>query len=330
MYHAIATGTLYYLEASSTFDQEDFNRASEFLKSARDVCQCYRRKSDSFFYSNNQPYTEIEAHAELGYAESLLELAFINIMRDEKMVTFFQSSLKIRECYSCYKLCLQILNKVQWSNPTLKKEFECGVFFGLGAFNLMISLLPQRALKILEFIGFSGDKELGLGFLKKAAAMTTCLRSPLCGLMLLMYYTYITNLLNLEKEEEQVESELLLKIWLAKYEKSALFLFFAGRHSIVSFNLTLAIECFNRSIQAQNEWRNYHHLCYWELMWCHAIQGDWKPAIDFAERLACESRWSQVSYRYLKSVFILQLLHDDKHLDPKQALAYKEQVSELM
>lgn len=29
---------------------------------------------------------------------------------------------------------------------------------GLGTFNLMISLLPARIIKLLEFIGFSGNK----------------------------------------------------------------------------------------------------------------------------------------------------------------------------
>lgn len=29
---------------------------------------------------------------------------------------------------------------------------------GLGTFNLMISLLPGRVIKLLEFIGFSGNK----------------------------------------------------------------------------------------------------------------------------------------------------------------------------
>lgn len=29
---------------------------------------------------------------------------------------------------------------------------------GIGAFNLMISMLPSRIIKLLEIIGFSGDK----------------------------------------------------------------------------------------------------------------------------------------------------------------------------
>lgn len=37
-------------------------------------------------------------------------------------------------------------------------HFESGVRMGVGTFNLMISLLPARIIRLLEFIGFSGNK----------------------------------------------------------------------------------------------------------------------------------------------------------------------------
>lgn len=37
-------------------------------------------------------------------------------------------------------------------------HFESGVRMGVGTFNLMISLLPARVIRLLEFIGFSGNK----------------------------------------------------------------------------------------------------------------------------------------------------------------------------
>ena len=32
-----------------------------------------------------------------------------------------------------------------------------------------------------------------------------------------------------------------------------------------------AIYRFEESVDAQSEWRQFHHLCYWELMWCHRL-----------------------------------------------------------
>lgn len=51
-----------------------------------------------------------------------------------------------------------------------------------------LSLLPARILKLLEFVGFSVDRAVGLAELEKAAANTT-FRAPLCTSFLLFYYT---------------------------------------------------------------------------------------------------------------------------------------------
>lgn len=54
--------------------------------------------------------------------------------------------------------CLVILKSRKWESETHRVHFESGVKMGIGTFNLMISLLPGRVIKLLEFIGFSGDK----------------------------------------------------------------------------------------------------------------------------------------------------------------------------
>ena len=46
----------------------------------------------------------------------------------------------------------------KWQNDQHRKDFESGVRMGVGCFNLMISLLPARIMKLLEWIGFGGNK----------------------------------------------------------------------------------------------------------------------------------------------------------------------------
>ena len=36
------------------------------------------------------------------------------------------------------------------------------VSFGYGAFQLALSMLPEKVLKLIEFLGFHSDKEVGL------------------------------------------------------------------------------------------------------------------------------------------------------------------------
>ena len=50
------------------------------------------------------------------------------------------------------------MNHRDWSDCQYRADFESGVRMGVGAFNLMISLLPARVMKLLEFIGFNGNR----------------------------------------------------------------------------------------------------------------------------------------------------------------------------
>ncbi|XP_035698771.1 tetratricopeptide repeat protein 39B-like [Branchiostoma floridae] len=70
-------------------------------------------------------------------------------------------------------------------------------------------------------------------------------------------------------------------------------------------NVPEAIVKFEESIVAQSEWRQFHHLCYWELMWCHAFLGDWLMAASYAERLFNESKWSKACYMYQRAAFLV-------------------------
>lgn len=47
-------------------------------------------------------------------------------------------------------------------------------------------------------------------------------------------------------------------------------------------------------IGAQQEWRQIHHLCYWELMWAYTFELKWLEAYRYADLLCKESKWSQV------------------------------------
>lgn len=49
-------------------------------------------------------------------------------------------------------------------------------------------------------------------------------------------------------------------------------------------------------IAAQQEWRQIHHLCYWELMWAYSFEQNWKEAYRYADHLCKESKWSQVPH----------------------------------
>ncbi|CAH8568648.1 unnamed protein product [Heterobilharzia americana] len=327
MYQELANSTVLFIQGMATIEQENLELAKENLRTTLKACTANRRKaaiSETFTKQIDKNrnaifnlYTDEQAHAELCYAEGLLQLAFLSMLQDEKLTSLIKCSLKIRQCYKCYRICWRILKYRNWENHISKSAFESGVHLGVGAFNLMISMLPRRVLKLLEFVGFSGDRQFGLEQLRMGAQMHDSLRGPLCALLLLSYDLYATHMLgdsvvsvSCEQPEHFKEARELLDQWSVVYPKSAIFLLLAGRLEEISGNLTAAIGLFQRSIDSQSDWVHYHHLCYWELIWCYALQADWQQAVCYTEKLALESRWSQASYRYMKAAFLLQSIED--------------------
>ena len=58
------------------------------------------------------------------------------------------------------RTCWEILEQRSWSekDDQFKSHFEGGVQLGVGTFNLVMSLLPPRITKLLQFIGFTGSR----------------------------------------------------------------------------------------------------------------------------------------------------------------------------
>ncbi|KAG7230779.1 hypothetical protein INR49_019593 [Caranx melampygus] len=98
-----------------------------------------------------------------------------------------------------------VLQSAGYTHGDNHGHFEGGVKLGVGAFNLMISMLPTRTLKLLEFVGFSGNK--------------------------------VSWLMTGTGEGDVEDAEKLLQPYLKKYPKGSIFLFFAGRIEEIKGNL---------------------------------------------------------------------------------------------
>ncbi|XP_076462469.1 tetratricopeptide repeat protein 39B-like [Babylonia areolata] len=323
MYHSLGYGTILYIQAVMTFDMADIERAITAMKQSIVVSNKLRKRT-SLIGSlskvtsgvNYNDFTEEEVHAELIYAESLLIRALLTFIQDENLVSFVKGGLKIRECYKIYKECNKMLQKRNWEKDQFKMHFESGVRMGVGTFNLMISLLPSKIMKVLEFVGFSGSKRLGLRELMKGSQQTPS--SPTSWVRIPLH-THTPFLLCLGDGDIDLATQLSQQC-LETFPKGALFLFFAGRIEEISGNIDEAIVRFEETIDAQSEWRQFHHLCFWELMWCYCFKSDWLMAMKYAERLCKESRWSKATYTYQKASFLLMC--EDQTEDTKAHLKY--------
>ncbi|XP_062310441.1 tetratricopeptide repeat protein 39A isoform X1 [Osmerus eperlanus] len=313
MYHALIYATVLEMQAMMTFEQEDITSAGNTMKTAQEVCQRFRKKSPGLVSkSAGDALTEEQLHAEVCYAECQLQRSALTFLQDENMVSFIKGGIKVRNSYLIYKELhgfIQSRNSLRGPNHI---HLEGGVAFGIGAFNLTLSLFPPRILKVLEFAGFSGDKEYGLSQLLEGATALN-LRSMLCALLLLCYYTFLTFILGSTGtgEGEVVDAEKLLKPFRLRYPQGAIFLFFEGRTEEIKGNIDEAVVLFEDGCKAQQQWKQFHHMCYWELMWCFTYKRVWRMAYFYADLLSQESRWSKAMYVYMKAAYLSMLPHEE-------------------
>lgn len=312
MYHSLGHSIFLFLEAILTVEPAAIKTASKSLKHSLIVCNRFRRKNTigeslgKMVKKNNyEQLTEIEAHAELCYAECLLLKAVLTFMEDETLGSFIKAGLKIKSCFNSYKDCQQILNKRHWESEQSKLHFESGVKMGIGTFNLMISMLPSRVIKLLEFIGFSGNKEHGLLDLTQGYKMKG-IRQILCTMTLLGYHLIVMHVLS-HKEGDMGICQDILDKQLAKYPDGVWFLFFRGRLEFLKGRLDESIRYYTRSWKSQDLWPQFHHVCFWELLWVHCLKCEWREALQYSSRLKQESKWSKCLYTYQKAVIMIML-----------------------
>ncbi|CAI9557917.1 unnamed protein product [Staurois parvus] len=317
IYHALGYSTILVMQAAMTFEPQDIQMGIGTMKEALQTCQRFRKRNSVVESLSNlvskqtgEQLSEEEMHAEICYAECLLQKAALTFVQDENMINFIKGGLKIRTSYQIYKECHQVLSGMAQdkNSSDTYHQFEGGVKLGIGAFNLMLSLLPSRILRLLEFIGFSGNRELGLQQLRDGASGTS-LRAILCVLTLLFYHTYVSLILG-TGEGNLEEAEALIEPYLKKFPNGSIILFYTARIGVLKGNFEQAQVTFQQCIKSQHEWKQIHHLCYWELMWCYTFQQDWLQAHRYADLLSKESKWSKAIYVFQKAA-ILSMLPED-------------------
>uniref|UniRef100_A0A672KS38 Tetratricopeptide repeat domain 39A n=1 Tax=Sinocyclocheilus grahami TaxID=75366 RepID=A0A672KS38_SINGR len=321
MYHALTYATILEMQAMMTFDLEDILAAGNTMKEAQAVCQRYY-ESVIMFVSSPE-----ELHAEVCYAECLLQRAALTFLQDENMISFIKGGMKVRNSYQIYKELHTVLKSASYVHGDNHGHFEGGVKLGVGAFNLMLSLLPTRTLRLLEFVGFSGNKEFGLQQLQEGSAEQT-FRSFLCNMLLLCYHTFMSFILG-TGEGDVKDAEKLLQPYLKKYPKGSIFLFFAGRIEEIKGNLDAAIKRFEECCEAQQDWKQFHHMCYWELMWCFTYKRHWKMAYFYADLLSKENSWSKATYAYMKAAYLSMMSREECQPFGENEVALFRQVPSL-
>ena len=205
--------------------------------------------------------------------------------------------------------------RTNWETDQHRKDFEGGVRLGIGTCHLVFSKLPAKITKLLEFIGFSGNRVTGIHELKTVCEDKDGFRQFLACLVLLGHCIWISSFI----DEEQCSVELweeILQEKLAKHPNGASFLFLKGRFHFVQGEMKTAIHWYKEACNFLEKYPLLCHTYYWELNWAHQYSLDWMGAYHYANLLFEDSKWSKCFYAYQKAS-LLCMVKDDLNENQK-------------
>ncbi|KAL3115831.1 hypothetical protein niasHT_007131 [Heterodera trifolii] len=333
-YHSLGHATVLFIKAMMSFEKTDMERAMDAVRRGCALVEQFRPKNslaESFLSFINpsraqREITDEEMHAELCYAELLVIRALLTFFIDETLGGFIKGAFRIRMCYQSFKECHRMLRSIPpchlsacpSSNPSLRRQFEAGIRAGFGLFNVMLSAMPTRVSALLQLVGFSGDRDFGMSelvsvcpfflpfecrFFQQSASMADTLRAPLAAMVLISYQLFLAHLLDGCPPDLALCSQLLAPL-VRQFPNGAVVLFLRARFHLVNGELDRAIQLNNRSIQSQNVYKQFQHICHWELVTVHMVLMHWNRAAWHAKKLLEENQWSKCVYTYLLAILV--------------------------
>ncbi|KAI8051415.1 uncharacterized protein B0P05DRAFT_518625 [Gilbertella persicaria] len=319
MYYALGHSFILFLKCVMTFQEEDIVTALNMLKHTIELASQQRKKDSHWINSvtnwvkgtsleDIKAMTVVERHAELVHAEAYLLKALLGILHDESVMSFLRESLNIRSSYNTYMILEKYVNE---ADQPLDEHFTSGVALGVGCFSLILSMLPASVIKVAEFVGFSSDRDHGLQVLESASRDEDQhgLRRPLCDMVLISYHIVLSQMIPLSKVNGPF-AESVLHRCLKDYPRGVFFLYFNGRLMVSKRLLDEAEEQYQKAIETQKDWKQLHHMCFWELGPIYMMRQQWQKAFDIYTGLQKESNWSKAVYSYLKAVSLYMLGKD--------------------
>ncbi|CDH55628.1 40s ribosomal protein s7 [Lichtheimia corymbifera JMRC:FSU:9682] len=331
MYYALAKAVLLALKSVMTFQSADFEVAINAMQHTVQLARNIQRQS----------------HSSLWFLTSWIHTGLTpEKLKQMRPLHRHAARLHIRQAYMTYtvleKYVLQVDEENTGGTPP-DDHFRSGVLFGMGAFKVMLSLLPRTVLRLIEFIGFTSDREQGMKLLqapgewdvyKKTGEMPSIqgpdegLRRQFCDMLLIAYHVLLAKLIPVNDCDDPLAAA-ILSYNLQLYPNGVFFLYLHGRQLFSETKLDEATDEYIRAINIQKDWKQLQHICYWERGLVSTLQQDWKTAAEMFDILYMESNWSKAVYTYFKGVALYMHALEEKQ-DAKKRHSLMTQATYMM
>lgn len=321
LYHSHCHSMLLFFKVYMSLELPEVKKAEEASQKTIKFCEEIRSLTlrDNFFvkmffdHDYNQ-FNDEELHAELIRAEQTVFATLMEFCVDQSIFVLMKVSYRLRSVYMMFKSFAKILDTKEWSSETSSSTFTTGVKLGLGIYNLMFSMVPERLMSILSMVGFKGSKYEGLALLREASDAND-IRSFVAQMLVSFYECYLDQMWNV-RSTSTVNTINYIQHGLKTNSLSIWYSLFKGKISLIENNLEQAITDFEACVRLKNciDIKQLTTLYHWELMWCYALKGDWKKAIQCCHDLRNICVWSQSTLCYLEASFRIMYL-ETKLLD---------------
>ncbi|XP_026091599.1 tetratricopeptide repeat protein 39C-like [Carassius auratus] len=330
-----------FLNAMMTFEEEKMQVASDDLKTTEKLCESdnagvietIRNKIKKSMDSQRAGVEIVDRlQRQIIVADCQVYLAVLSFVKQE-LSAYIKGGWILRKAWKMYNKCYSDISQLQeacrrrssdqqgalasdQANHNTSGEsggrvteevldrLKGSVSFGYGLFHLCISMVPPHLLKIINLLGFPGDRQQGLDSLA-CASESKDMKAPLATLALLWYHTVVQPFFALDGSDSQaglLEAKAILQKKAIVYPNSSLFIFFRGRVQRLECQINSALTSFQDALEFASDQREIQHVCLYEIGWCSMIEMNFEDAFRSFERLKNESRWSQCYYAYLTGV----------------------------
>jgi len=322
--YAAGMGVIKSIECLMTMNTSHIQEAINYMKFANEFSNQRRKRhsytsmiSSSLFRSfDYNSYTDEEAHAELIYAGTQIALGLLSIIEDQSIYGIINAAFTIRSSHSTYKECLNILNsKTNWSSDKLREHFESGTRLGIGAFDLFVSMFPNKLAKLLEYVGFHSDRDVALDELNKSVNLPDGYMYDLSSILLSTYYGFVEYFYGVgEGEVEFFEKQ--SKVWARRTPNSSIARIGLAIQQQITGNPDGAIDLYKKCVFDSSEtFKQLELAAYWGVAGCHFMKGEWADAAHHINILREGCKWSPALFTYLYAIFQLMRVEEEGRLE---------------
>ena len=289
--------------AALTFEREEISEAVKQIESAKVVMDEFRRNDGilskvlSFVVGRNfDDFSEDDLNCEVAYAEMILIKSMMDFIEGESLVNFVKAAVGINISYQLYR---ELYGYINHTSQELSPTFISSVFFGYGTFTLYLSMIPQKVLDMLEFVGVHGNMNEGLDVLQKgeeAGGIT----SDICAIVLLHFNLMICNYVRMPINNDLTDK--LLSKYTSRYPKSVIFNLLAGKRYMTLQNPRSAEKVYEQALKEECEWLFIKFTIHLELSWSSLAIGNWEKAVHHAKVQYEESNRTRTFFAYLQMI----------------------------